>query len=72
VAVLNSVVSAFYYLHLVVVMYMREPAEAAAGERAGWALSLALAVCALAVLVLGLVPGPALEWARRALSLVLS
>ncbi len=72
VAVLNSVVSAFYYLHLVVVMYMREPTEAAAGERAGWALSLALAVCVLAVLVLGLVPGPALEWARQALSLVLS
>ena len=72
VAVLNSVVSAFYYLHVVVVMYMREPALPAKAERPGWALSLALGVCVVGVLALGLVPGPALEWARQALAMVLS
>ncbi len=71
VAVLNSVVSAFYYLHVVVVMYMREPALPAAPERPGWPLGLALALCAAGVLVLGLVPGPALQWARQALAVVL-
>jgi len=72
IAVLNSVVSAFYYLHVVVVMYMREPGEAVSMERAGWPLGVALAICVAGVLALGLVPGPMLEWARRALSLMLS
>ncbi len=68
VAVLNSVVSAFYYLHLLVIMYMREPADAVAEGRPGWALGLALALCVSGVLVLGLVPGPVLAWARQVLA----
>ncbi len=71
VAVLNSVVSSFYYLHLVVVMYMREPAGQVAEGRPGWPLGLALVLCAVGILVLGLVPGPALDWARQALALAL-
>mgnify|MGYP005839341707 CR=1 FL=1 len=71
VAVLNSVVSAFYYLHVVVVMYMREPARPSAAERPAWTLSLALGLCVAGVLALGLLPGPVLEWARQALTRVL-
>ncbi|HOG45013.1 MAG TPA: NADH-quinone oxidoreductase subunit N [Anaerolineae bacterium] len=70
VAVLNSVVSAFYYLHLVVLMYMREPAAEPEG-RPGWPLGVALTLCVAGVLVLGVMPGPALDWARQALALVL-
>jgi len=70
VAVLNSVVSAFYYLHLVVLMYMREPAGAVPEARPGWALGAALVLCVAGVLVLGLVPGPVMAWAQWALSAV--
>jgi NADH:ubiquinone oxidoreductase subunit 2 (subunit N) len=52
-------------------MYMREPALPAKEERAGWPLSLALGICVVGVLVLGLAPGPALQWVRQALALVL-
>lgn len=72
VAVLNSVVSAFYYLRLVMAMYMREGGVASEAERPGWALSLALGICVAGVLVLGLMPGPALDWARDAVRLVLT
>ncbi len=72
VAVLNSVVSAFYYLRLVVIMYMREAEMPLALQRAGLALGVALAVCAAGVILLGLVPGVALDWARQAVAVVLS
>ncbi len=70
VAVLNSVVAAFYYLHVVVVMYMREPVLPTVGERPSLVLGVAVVVCVAGVLVLGLVPGPVLEWARQALALL--
>jgi NADH-quinone oxidoreductase subunit N len=64
--VLMSVVSAYYYLRIVVAMYMEEPA----GED-NWAVidrqsQLALGVSAVVVLGLGVLPGPALALARRA------
>ena len=64
--VLMSVVSAYYYLRIVVAMYMEEPA----GED-NWAVidpqsRLALGVSAVVVLGLGVLPGPALALARRA------
>jgi NADH-quinone oxidoreductase subunit N len=71
VAALNSVVSALHYLEPVVLMYRRRHKPALAPERTGWALGIAVAVCAAGVLVLGVLPGPALAWARQALSLVL-
>jgi len=71
VAVLNSVISAFYYLHLVVLMYMREPAAAVPDAPLGWGLRVALALCVAGVLVLGLVPGPAMAWVHRLLTATL-
>ncbi len=68
VAVLNTVVSAFYYLHLIVIMYMREPGEQVPEGRLGWAAGLALLLCVAGVLLLGLVPGPALAWAQQMLA----
>ena len=62
VGVLSSVVSVFYYLRVVVAMYFREPLRPltptdAASTRA------ALLITAVAVLALGIFPGPFVEWA---------
>jgi NADH-quinone oxidoreductase subunit N len=61
-----SVVSAYYYLRVVVAMYMRDPV----GED-GWApvspaSAIALAFSTVVVLGLGVYPGPVLDWARVA------
>jgi NADH-quinone oxidoreductase subunit N len=66
VGVLMSVVSAYYYLRVVVAMYMRAPE----GED-GWSpvaapAGLALGAAALTVLWLGVLPASALSWARAA------
>ncbi|MEW5944897.1 MAG: NADH-quinone oxidoreductase subunit N [bacterium] len=70
IAVLNAVVSVYYYLRVVVTMYMREPeteAESAAGAGGGFTGALALTVCAAGVLALGLFPGPLLKIVQAAL-----
>jgi NADH-quinone oxidoreductase subunit N len=64
--VLMSVVSAYYYLGVVVAMYMREPAGADEWAPVGKAATLALAVAALVTLGLGVYPGPVLDLARLA------
>jgi NADH-quinone oxidoreductase subunit N len=64
--VLMSVVSAYYYLRVVVAMYMRPAEGADVWSRVGAGPGLALAVCAAAVLGLGVYPGPLLELARAA------
>lgn len=64
---LTSAVAAYYYLRIVVVMYMREPAEAAAGlPPLRGALSIALWVSAIGTLWLGIFPSMVLDFARRA------
>ncbi|MBI2466695.1 MAG: NADH-quinone oxidoreductase subunit N [Candidatus Rokubacteria bacterium] len=68
IAVLNSVVAAYYYLRLVVYMYMRDaegPEVRSALTPAAW---VALAVSVWATLHLGVLPGPAFAWAQRAIS----
>jgi NADH-quinone oxidoreductase subunit N len=75
-AVLTSVVSAVYYLRVVVSMYMKEPpasperAEETA-DRPDLSAGLAVAVSAVLTLYLGLMPGPVLEWARSAVDSLL-
>ncbi len=61
-AVACSVVSAFVYMRIAVLMYMREP-QAAAPERFPFAVSAALAVAALVTLIGGLIPGTFAAWA---------
>jgi NADH-quinone oxidoreductase subunit N len=55
IAVLNSVVSVFYYLRVVTAMYFREAGREAKPLRAT-SVSAALLVCALGVLVIGILP----------------
>jgi NADH-quinone oxidoreductase subunit N len=66
VGVLMSVVSAYYYLRVVVAMYMREPVGEASWSAPSPAASLALAVSVAVVLALGVYPAPVLELAHRA------
>jgi NADH-quinone oxidoreductase subunit N len=51
-----SVVSAYYYLRVVVYMYMREVPEDDPWARVSWGSALALGTCALVVLGFGLFP----------------
>jgi NADH-quinone oxidoreductase subunit N len=64
IAVLNSAVSVFYYLRLLVLMYMREPGEALPPMRVPAGIGLALLVTAGVTLGVGLFPGQWLEMAR--------
>jgi NADH-quinone oxidoreductase subunit N len=64
---LTSAVAAYYYLRIVVVMYMREPAEAAASvPPLGGALSIALWISAIGTLWLGIFPSMLLDFAQKA------
>ena len=63
IGVITSLVSAYYYLRVVVVMYMRPGEPEARSER--W-LSAGLGLTALATVVFGILPGPLLALAERA------
>ncbi len=65
IAVLNSVVSAFYYLRIVKVMWLGEPASAEAVP-ASAALRFALTLTCLAVIFIGVAPGLAMKAAEIA------
>ena len=54
---LNSAVSVYYYLRVVVMMYMREGPRPAPTESIPWALGAALALSVLGTLYLGILPG---------------
>ena len=78
IAALTSVVSVFYYLRLPRLMYMSEPGEAAGRLRLATGEWVVLAVCAVAVVVLGILPnnGPedllsfvrAFDWTRESIA----
>lgn len=55
VLAVNSVISAFYYLRLIVVMYFH-PAELPALPKAGFGLQLAIVLCMIGSLLFGLYP----------------
>ena len=65
VGVVNSVVSAYYYLRIVRVMYL-EPADSDEKVPSSYALRAALGVSTLGILVIGVVPGPLLRLAEIA------
>lgn len=71
--VLFSLVSAFYYLRVIVYMYMRDPETPLEREAGGfsWDLSLGLGIAVLGVVLLGVLPGPVLQTAQDAVVKVL-
>jgi NADH-quinone oxidoreductase subunit N len=65
IAVLNSVISAYYYLRVVKVMWFGEPASDEKVPSSG-APRLALFICCLGVLLLGIIPGLVMSLAKLA------
>jgi NADH-quinone oxidoreductase subunit N len=63
ILVLNSAVGAYYYLRIIVVMYMQEPRGDVRVAPVPAAIGLAIAVCVLATLFLGVLPGRVLDYA---------
>ncbi len=69
IAVINSVISAFYYLRVVKVMWFNEPASQEKVP-SSTAPRLALFLCSLGVLALGVIPGPLMRLAEMAAKLL--
>jgi len=72
IAVLNSVISAFYYLRVVKAMWFTEVAETASNEKvpASGALRLTLALTTLGVLFVGILPGYVMKLAQWAATMI--
>ncbi|MFC1967035.1 NADH-quinone oxidoreductase subunit N [Chloroflexota bacterium] len=68
IAVINSVISAYYYLRVVKVMWFGQAASTD-GVPSSTALRLALVICCLGVLVIGIIPGAVMNIARLAASM---
>jgi NADH-quinone oxidoreductase subunit N len=67
IGVVFSVVSAFFYLRVVILMYMREP-ESEEPLSTSLPLNLVLAATVAAIIVLGVYPSPLLDFAQSALT----
>jgi len=67
-AMLTAVVSAFMYLRIVVTMYFAEPEGEPRRPRIPAAAGLAMGLCVVGVLVIGIVPGPLSDVANDAVS----
>jgi NADH-quinone oxidoreductase subunit N len=65
ILVLNSALGAYYYLRIIVMMYMREPRGDVPVAAVPFAATLAIAVCVLATLCLGVFPGRVLEFTTQ-------
>jgi NADH-quinone oxidoreductase subunit N len=65
IGVINSVISAYYYLRVIVVMYMVESSEAEAGPSlVSPALQVGVGLASVAIVVVGLWPAPILNLAQ--------
>jgi NADH-quinone oxidoreductase subunit N len=65
IGVLNSAVAAYYYLRIIVMMYMREPRAEVPVTPVPAAAGVAITVCVLMTLYLGVLPGGVLDYADR-------
>ena len=65
IGVVNSAVAAYYYLRLIVVMYMREPAVDIPPEPVSPAMGAALVLAAIATIYLGVIPSSVLTYATK-------
>jgi NADH-quinone oxidoreductase subunit N len=63
IMVLNSALGAYYYLRIIVLMYMREPRSEVPVTRLSLAAALAISVCVVLTLFLGVLPGRVLDYA---------
>ncbi len=63
---INSVIAAFYYLRVIVVMYMREPNQSWLAVPMPWAVTVVLSIAAIGTFYLGLFPGRVMALATQA------
>ena len=68
IAVLNSLISVYYYLRVVIYMYMKPLEEEIEFSPMELPTKVALTVCVYAVLHLGVLPGNFITLAREAVS----
>ena len=66
IGVLNSAVSFYYYLRVMVYMYFRDPAEDYAWVSLPATVVISIVVAILGVFYLGIVPGEVMELAKLA------
>ncbi len=66
IGVLNSAVSLYYYLRVMVAMYFRDPAEDYAWVKLNAATVVSIVVAIVGILYLGILPGPVMEMAKLA------
>ncbi|RPI10557.1 MAG: NADH-quinone oxidoreductase subunit N [Zetaproteobacteria bacterium] len=64
IAVVNSAISLFYYMRVVVAMYMRDVPPQGIATSPSFALNIALLLTGAGTLLLGIFPGPVLALAR--------
>jgi NADH-quinone oxidoreductase subunit N len=64
IGVLNSGVGAYYYLRIIVMMYMRESRKEVPVTPVPFALRLAVTVCLVATIYLGIFPNGALQYTQ--------
>ena len=65
ILVLNSAVGAYYYLRIIVMMYMREPRGEVPFAPVPVTSGLAIAICLLLTLYLGVLPGRVLDYSSQ-------
>jgi NADH-quinone oxidoreductase subunit N len=70
IGVLTSVVSVFFYLRIVVMMYMTESGSARRVPVVPRIAGAALVACAIAVFYLGILPARVLDWARASVGTI--
>jgi NADH-quinone oxidoreductase subunit N len=69
IAVLNSAVSAYYYLRIMVSMYMQSETEkTTSGFKASLPIALAVAICLYFVIAMGIFPIPYLDVAKASIA----
>jgi NADH-quinone oxidoreductase subunit N len=67
VAIVTSIISVYFYVRLILVMFFSEPdVDSAEGASASWFTTVTIGICAVATLALGVVPGPVLDLAASA------
>jgi NADH-quinone oxidoreductase subunit N len=72
IGVLTSVVSIFYYIHVIRVMYMQEPGDGGSPIRVSATTCTLLGVTVLGTLYMGVFPGSILSLAERSVALLFS
>ena len=67
VGAIGGAIGVYYYLRPIVLMYMHEPEDAPAPMAVNLPAAAVLAIGTLAMLGLGLLPGPVIDWCRDSL-----